>query len=117
MGTIRPQHEAPLPPLGPLGGVVDSRMAKRITGRQLQRIRRQHFNEHPLCVECKKEGRVEPAVELDHITALVNGGPDFDEDEGENRQGLCERHHKLKTERDLGRRERVTFDADGRVVW
>ena len=92
-------------------------MTKRITGRWLQRIRRQHFNEHPLCVECKNEGRVELATQLDHITALVNGGPDFDRDEGENRQGLCDRHHKLKTERDLGRRERVSFDADGRVVW
>ena len=88
-------------------------MTKRITGRQLQRIRKQVFDEQPLCVMCKAKGKVKPALEVDHIIALVNGG----EDDHDNRQALCEECHKAKTRRDLGQRERVTFDADGRVVW
>ena len=88
-------------------------MTKRITGRRLQRIRKQVFGEQPICVACKAKGRVTVATQVDHIVALVNGG----EDDHDNRQALCEECHKAKTRRDLGQRERVTFDADGRVVW
>ena len=88
-------------------------MTKRITGRRLQRIRKQVFAEQPICVACKAKGRVTVATQVDHIVALVNGG----EDEHENRQALCSECHTEKTRRDLGQRERVTFDADGRVVW
>ena len=88
-------------------------MTKRITGRRLQRIRKQVFGEQPLCVMCKAKGKVTLATEVDHIKALVNGG----EDNHENRQALCSECHTEKTRRDLGQRERVTFDADGRVVW
>ena len=88
-------------------------MTKRITGRRLQRIRKQVLGEQPLCVMCKAKGKVTLAVEVDHIVALVNGG----EDEHSNRQALCAPCHQVKTRRDLGQRERVSFDADGRVVW
>ena len=88
-------------------------MTKRITGRRLQRIRKQVFAEQPICVACKAKGRVTVATQVDHIVALVNGG----EDHADNRQALCDECHKAKTRRDLGQRERVTFDADGRVVW
>ena len=88
-------------------------MTKRITGRRLQRIRKQVFAEQPICVMCKANGKVTLATEVDHITALVNGG----EDNHENRQALCVPCHQVKTRRDLGQRERVSFDADGRVVW
>lgn len=49
---------------------------------------------NPLCVACTKEGRTEPATEVDHITPLANGGPDV----WANLQGLCKEHHRVKTQ-------------------
>ena len=43
----------------------------RIRGRALMRLREQHFDAHPLCVECLREGKTTPATQLDHIVALV----------------------------------------------
>lgn len=88
-------------------------MASRITGRRLQRIRQRHFDSYPLCVECEKAGRVRLATELDHIVALVNGGLDFDQDSGQNRQGLCFDCHEDKTRSDLGQRVKKRVGADG----
>ena len=85
----------------------------RIRGRRLQAIRRRHFMHEPLCVMCKAKGKTTPAVELDHIIALTNGGEDTDE----NRQGLCTPCHAAKTREDMGYAERTQFDARGRVVW
>ena len=79
----------------------------------MQAIRKHVLAASPLCVMCKANGQVTLATEVDHIVALVNGG----EDNHGNRQALCSECHKAKTRRDLGQRERVTFDADGRVVW
>lgn len=88
-------------------------MTDRIRGRRLQRIRAQHFSAHPLCVMCQAKGRVRIATQLDHIVALENGGKDFDQDEGQNRQGLCDDCHKDKTARDLGHKRRVHIGLDG----
>ena len=109
-GTLA--HTRTAAPL-PCGKTERGCMTKRITGRRLQRIRKQVFGEQPICVACKAKGRVTVATQVDHIVALVNGG----EDNHENRQALCSECHAEKTRRDLGQRERVTFDADGRVVW
>ena len=84
-------------------------MTKRITGRRLQRIRKQVFGEQPICVACKAKGRVTVATQVDHIVALVNGG----EDDHDNRQALCEECHEAKTRRDLGQRERPRIGLDG----
>ena len=94
-------------PLPPAAGVVkrhgDPTYSKpRVRGQALQTVRAAHFRLHPLCVHCRAEGRVEVATELDHIVALVNGGLDFDQDDGDNRQGLCREHHAKKTAADLG---------------
>jgi len=52
--------------------------------------------EHPLCVECQKEGRVTPATDVDHIIPVT--GPDdplfWDPN---NHQPLCHMHHSTKT--------------------
>ena len=89
--------------------------ASRIRGHKLLAIRAQHFRLYPLCVMCKAEGRVTIANQLDHIVALVNGGLDFDKDDGHNRQGLCEPHHLRKTAADMGHeyRERLEVGLDG----
>jgi len=70
---------------------------RRVTGRRLQTIRREHFTRQPLCVECDRRGRVSLATELDHKVPLFKGGADSDE----NRQGLCFDCHAVKTKADL----------------
>ena len=88
-------------------------MPERIRGRTLQRIRKAWFQVYPLCVDCERKGRVRLATELDHIIALTNGGKDFDQDDGANRQGLCDECHELKTAKDLGRTHKQRIGADG----
>ena len=66
---------------------------RRYLGRNLQRERKRLFNEQPLCVECKKHGRVSVSTVRDHIVPLSEGG----EDTPENTQALCEKCHDRKT--------------------
>ena len=70
----------------------------RIRGRELQRIRAEHFRAHPLCVHClaKTPPRISVATDLDHTVALENGGTDTPD----NRQGLCAECHETKTIKD-----------------
>jgi 5-methylcytosine-specific restriction protein A len=76
----------------------------RITGNRLQRIRRDHFRENPLCVACYAETprRVTLATELDHVMPLWAGGHESDE----NRQGLCRQHHENKSALEAAQRGR-----------
>lgn len=85
---------------------------ERIRGRKLQRIREAHFSQNPLCVNCKAQGRVRPATQLDHIVALTNGGTDTED----NRQGLCLDCHEAKTRRDLGYGPSSACGVDGRPL-
>jgi 5-methylcytosine-specific restriction protein A len=82
---------------------------KRIRGRKLQEIRQAHFRMQPLCVQCLKLGRTSVATQLDHIVALVNGGQDV----ADNRQGLCDACHDLKTAQDLARIAPRRIGLDG----
>jgi 5-methylcytosine-specific restriction protein A len=84
----------------------------RIRGRTLQEIRRRHFSQNPLCVDCESKGVVRIATQLDHTTALTNGGTDTHD----NRQGLCDDCHKSKTAKDMGYRQRQTIGPDGYPV-
>ena len=52
----------------------------------------------PLCVDCKGEGRVEPATEVDHRIP-IRDAPDLAFD-ASNLQPLCKRHHSEKTARE-----------------
>ncbi len=88
------------------------RADKRIRGRKLQAIRKAHFSRWPLCVHCLKQGRTRLATELDHILALVNGGTDT----ADNRQGLCDECHDIKSAADLGHKLRQAFDAQGEPI-
>jgi 5-methylcytosine-specific restriction endonuclease McrA len=74
----------------------------RVRGAKLQRLRISYLTRNPLCAICKSEGRIRAAEVLDHIVSLNNGGLDFDEDQGTNRQGLCVECHVKKTRRDMG---------------
>jgi 5-methylcytosine-specific restriction protein A len=61
-----------------------------------QRFRKIYLARHPLCVECEKEGVIEPATDVDHIKPVTGpNDPDFYYED--NMQALCCRHHKIKT--------------------
>ncbi len=49
-----------------------------------------------LCCECKKEGKLTAATEVDHIIPKSQGGTD----DPDNLQSLCNAHHKIKTARE-----------------
>jgi 5-methylcytosine-specific restriction protein A len=59
------------------------------------------LRQHPLCVECEKEGRLTPATVVDHIKPH-KGDPVLFWDPN-NHQPMCEHHHNAKTAReDMG---------------
>lgn len=61
-------------------------------GRTWRKARRIYLSQHPLCVMCTDEGRVDAATEVDHIKKH-NGDPVLFWDEN-NWQGLCAFHHR-----------------------
>ena len=65
----------------------------RQRGRTLMRLRARLLRANPLCVMCKREGRIAAAEELDHVVPLHRGGSN---DES-NLQGLCKRCHLAKS--------------------
>ncbi|NBF13078.1 HNH endonuclease [Pseudomonas sp. Fl4BN1] len=64
-------------------------------GYRWQQARAGYLRKHPLCVECEKLGRVEPATDLDHITPH-RGDNDLFWDRS-NWQPLCHPCHSRKT--------------------
>lgn len=65
-----------------------------------QKARELFLQQHPLCVECLKEGRPVPAVVVDHIQP--HKGDDKLFWDRKNWQALCVRHHNRKTAREGG---------------
>jgi 5-methylcytosine-specific restriction protein A len=61
------------------------------------RIRDRVLRANPLCVHCRKAGRLAQATEVDHIRPLHMGGTD----DGANLQGLCHECHRKKTAQEL----------------
>jgi 5-methylcytosine-specific restriction protein A len=43
-------------------------------GRAWKRIRDRYIAAHPLCEECKRQGKLTPAAEVHHILPLARGG-------------------------------------------
>ncbi|WP_240162608.1 HNH endonuclease [Glaciimonas sp. PAMC28666] len=58
---------------------------------------------------CKALTAYPSGFELDHVTALANGGTNDDS----NQQILCHACHELKTLTDLGQKQRMTIGDDG----
>jgi len=81
----------------------------RIRGRALQAIRARHRRDNPLCVMCLAKGIVRAWTQLDHIVPIEDGGADSDD----NRQGLCDECHDLKTAQDMGYIVKPVIGADG----
>lgn len=72
---------------------VRSHVVERDRSRAFQRARARYLSDHPLCVECERQGRVSAAVELDHVVPLWKGGGNDDA----NLAGLCRPCHLAKT--------------------
>ena len=64
----------------------------KLYGRRWRKLRRTYLLNNPLCVMCQDEGRVELALEVDHIQKH-NGDPVLFYDV-KNLQGLCRFHHR-----------------------
>ena len=62
-------------------------------------IRAQVLAEQPLCLMCQKLGRIEPAVDVDHIDN------DSHNQARDNLQGLCREHHAAKSFAEANGRE------------
>lgn len=64
-------------------------------GYRWQQTRAGYLLKHPLCVHCSRDGKVEPATELDHIVPH-RGDQQLFWDRS-NWQGLCHPCHSRKT--------------------
>ena len=62
-------------------------------GRSWKRIRDRYIRAHPLCEECKKQGRLTPAEEVHHVLPLSHGGKNAEE----NLMSLCHSCHSRIT--------------------
>lgn len=60
-------------------------------------ISRLHRQKHPLCVQCHKEGLLNPAQLTDHVIPISIGGSKTDE---RNLAGLCHTCHNAKRGRE-----------------
>ncbi|AGL03635.1 restriction endonuclease [Desulfoscipio gibsoniae DSM 7213] len=60
-----------------------------------QRLRKKVLLEHPLCVECERQGRITPATIVDHVKPH-KGNLNLFWDEN-NLQALCKNCHDSKT--------------------
>ena len=77
-----------------------------------QRFRATHLSANPLCVACRKEGKIEAARVADH-TRPHRGDPVLFWD-AENLQSLCFTHHNSDKQRvERGGKARVTIGRDG----
>jgi len=70
--------------------------AQRGYGANWRKLRRMVLADSPLCVECKRNGLVVVATEVDHIVPKARGG----DDSFENLQPMCQTCHRRKTIKD-----------------
>jgi 5-methylcytosine-specific restriction enzyme A len=68
---------------------------RRIYNSSLWQHTRKHFlAAHPLCEQCKRDGKVRAAAHVDHMLPLAEGGAPYD---WANLQALCAPCHSEKT--------------------
>lgn len=68
---------------------------------QWRRFRSWYLSRHPLCKMCQAIGFMTPAVIVDHVVELKDGGAPFDEN---NAQSLCWACHNRKTAKEKQKR-------------
>ncbi len=76
----------------------ETRPEKKVYGYKWQKVRKQFLETHPLCEECKKQGRYVKATDVDHIIPH-RGDMDLFWD-WDNYQALCHSCHSKKTARE-----------------
>lgn len=69
---------------------------KQYYSRQWQRVSKLYRQQHPLCEECERQGRITPAELVDHIVPVADGGDMWSWD---NLQSLCAACHNKKHSR------------------
>ncbi len=69
--------------------------SKRGYNSRWQKARATFLKRNPICVECKKDNQIEPAVVVDHIKPHKGDMVLFWDKN--NWQPLCKRHHDIKT--------------------
>lgn len=67
------------------------------------KLRVQYLRHNPLCCYCQKRGVITPAVIVDHVKEIADGGEIWDI---ENLQGLCAACHNTKTGEEVKKRSR-----------
>src|SRR5690554_5661002 len=75
--------------------------AERGYGHRWRKYREWFLKQNPLCVECRKRGKLTPATEVDHIRPH-KGDPVLFWDAENNWQGLCKSCHSRKTAKEDG---------------
>lgn len=80
-------------------------------GRKWRAARRVFLSLHPYCAYCREEGRIRPAVDVDHIKPH-KGDPILFWDES-NWQGLCKHHHQSTKAREERGKKRPGCDING----
>jgi 5-methylcytosine-specific restriction enzyme A len=78
-----------------------------LDGAAWRKLRAQVLSVQPLCLECRDQGVLVPATEVDHIDN------DPSNNALDNLQGLCRAHHSAKTHRDMGHRVHMGCDVNG----
>lgn len=68
------------------------------SSRRWRRVRAAYLAEHPICVDCRAEGRPRLATEVDHVVSH-RGDPRLFWDHA-NFAGRCKSHHSAKTWRE-----------------
>lgn len=70
--------------------------SKKRYGRTWRKVRERFLLAHPLCEECLKQGRTNPAMEVHHILPLGRGGTNHES----NLMPLCKPCHSAISARD-----------------
>lgn len=86
----------------------------RLRGRALQARRLRVWRKDPHCQMCGRLVSYPDGFQLDHKQMVHKVGEDLDDDAV---QVLCIPCHDKKTLKDMGYRERVKFNQEGRVQW
>ena len=68
---------------------------------QWRAVRAAFLRQQPLCCACEVRGRVVPAVVVDHVVPIKQGGARFDP---ENLQALCVSDHNAKSAKERAQR-------------
>jgi hypothetical protein len=92
LATLKPRLATLGERHGPRAPWTKATAQKRITGRRLQKLRKELFEEQPLCVLCLEKGLIRAATIRDHQLALALGGTDTED----NVQALCRACNEAK---------------------